>query len=217
MSGRGRWDWLQRVPMAVWMTAVWVLLWGHLTVANVLTGVLVSVLLLWVFPMPRVGFEGRVSLIGVVLLTGRLLVDVVRASVSVAIRALRWRQTPHGAVIRVPLRSESDLFLTLTAELTTLVPGSFVVEAHRFTGTLYLHVLDVTRPGALERARHDVFEQERRVMYAFATDADIEAAGFEPRPWRLRSRGGRTRTRMTRERSSYERGKVLPRDGEDES
>ncbi|UFU02763.1 Na+/H+ antiporter subunit E [Ruania suaedae] len=184
MSASGKWERLSQWPMAVWMTIVWVLLWGGVTPANVLSGLVVSALLLVIFPMPKVGFAGRWSVIGTVALLVRLLADIVRASIAVAVRVLRVRQNPRGAVIRVQLRSESDLVLTLTAELTSLVPGTLVVEAHRLTGMLYLHVLDVSQPGALERARASVLSQERRVMHALATDADIAIAGIAPRPWK---------------------------------
>ena len=46
-------------------------------------------------------------------------------------------------MIGVQLRNESDFYLALTAELSTLVPGSVVVEALKNSGTLYIHVLDV--------------------------------------------------------------------------
>lgn len=177
-------DWLRRWPMAVWMTIVWVLLWGDLTIANLLTGVLISFGLLRVMPMPRVGFGGHVSVIGVVALLARLLVDIVRASINVAAHALRLGRYPQGAVIRVKLASSSDLILTLTAELTVIVPGSIVVEAHRLTGMLYVHVLDVSAPGAVEKSRQGVLDQEKWLMYALATDADIAEAGYPPRPWK---------------------------------
>ena len=45
------------------------------------------------------------------------------------------------------LRSQSDLFLTVTAQLCSLVPGSIVVEAHRLSGLLYIHVFDVSDAG----------------------------------------------------------------------
>lgn len=179
-------DWLRRWPMAIWMIIVWVLLWGDLTVANIFTGVAVSLVLLRVMPMPKVGFEGRVSVIGVLVLLGRLLVDIVAASAQVAYQALRLGRQPRGAVIRVKLASSSDLILTLTAELTVIVPGSIVVEAHRLTGMLYVHLLDAHAPGAVEKARSTVLAQEKRVMYALATDADIAAAGYPPRPWKRR-------------------------------
>lgn|SRR5690625_506747 len=188
MRSPDAYDWLRRWPMAVWMTIVWVLLWGNLTVANAITGVVISFGLLRVMPMPRVGFDGHVSVIGTVVLLGRLLVDITRASINVAAHALRFGHYPKGAVMRVKLASTSDLVLTLTAELTVIVPGSIVVEAHRLTGMLYVHVLDASAPGAVEKARRGVLQQEKWVMYALAKDEDIAEAGYPPRPWRRRAR-----------------------------
>lgn len=191
----GTHDWLRRWPMAVWMIIVWMLLWGELTIANVVTGTVVAFVLLRVMPMPRVGFDGRVSIPGVLALLARLIVDIVLASAQVAYQALRFGRQPRGAVMRVKLASSSDLILTLTAELTVIVPGSIVVEAHRLTGMLYVHLLDAHSPGAVEKARKTVQEQEKRVMYALATDAEIAEAGYPPRPWkRRRAKNGQVQT-----------------------
>jgi multicomponent Na+:H+ antiporter subunit E len=68
--------------------------------------------------------------------------------------------------------------MTLTAELTSLVPGSLVVEAHRLTGMLYLHVLDVEQAGGVEQVRADTRALEARVLHAFASNDDLRAAGL---------------------------------------
>lgn len=169
------------VTATLWLTVVWVLLWGDLTVANVLCGVIVALAVTWLLPLPRVPFAGRLSPIGIVLLFARLAVDIVVASIHVSALALRLRQVPRGAVLRVELRSRSDLYLTLTADLCSVVPGSIIVEAHRATSTLYVHALDVAKEGALEHARAVVLEQEVRVLYALASDSEIAAAGLPPR------------------------------------
>ena len=169
------------VTATLWLTVVWVLLWGDLTVANVLCGVIVALAVTWLLPLPRVPFAGRPSPIGLVFLFGRLAVDIVVASIHVSALALRLRQVPRGAVLRVELRSRSDLYLTLTADLCSVVPGSIIVEAHRATSTLYVHALDVAKEGALEHARAVVLEQEVRVLYALASDSEIAAAGLPPR------------------------------------
>ena len=176
-----------RWPMVLWLTGVWVLLWGELSVANVVVGALVAIGLLTFFPMPKIGFEGRPWLPGIIVLVLKFAVDVVMASVQVARRAL-MKGEPHGAVIRVRLRSHSDLLLTITSQLCSLVPGSIIVEAHRLTGTLYVHVFDVDDSGGIDGARDHALTIERRVMYAFASDAEIEAAGLPPRNRLLRRR-----------------------------
>ncbi|GAB2612601.1 Na+/H+ antiporter subunit E [Pseudactinotalea suaedae] len=177
-----------RWPMVLWLAAVWVLLWGDLTVANVVVGLVLAVLLVTLLRMPKVGFEGRPWLPGIVVLVVWFLGDVVMASVQVAKKALSPGEPPHGAVIRVRLRSHSDLFLTITAQLCSLVPGSIIVEAHRLTGTLYVHVFDVAEAGGIDGARDHCLKVERRVLYAFATDEALAEAGLPPRRRLLRRR-----------------------------
>jgi len=161
-----------------WLTAVWVLLWGDLTVGNVLSGLVIAVLVTRGLRMAPIEFHGRFRPLGVLRLFSRFAADVVRASFEVSLIALRPGYVPHGAVIGVQLRSHSDLYLTLTAELSSLVPGSLVVEAHRLTGMLYLHVLDVRQSGGIEKARQAVLDQEERVLRAFASDEELAAAGL---------------------------------------
>ncbi len=164
----------------LWLTAVWVLLWGDLSIANILAGLVIALAVTAGLRMSPIDFHGRLRPWGVVRLVVRFLVDLVRASFEVSFLALRPRHVPHGAVIGVQLRSHSDLYLTMTAELCSLVPGSLVVEAHRLTGMLFLHVLDVELSGGIEKARQDVLDQEERVLRAFASDAELVEAGLEP-------------------------------------
>jgi len=171
----------RRVPVQlrslVWLTLVWVLLWGDLSVGNVLSGLAIAWVVSVVMPLPPIAAKGRVRPLALARLIGRFAVDVLVASVQVGIQAFRPRP-PLSAVIRVRLRSSSDLYLTLTAELCSLVPGSVVVEAHRLTGTLYLHVLDVGGTGGIEAARRRALDQEERVLRALASDAELAAAGL---------------------------------------
>jgi multicomponent Na+:H+ antiporter subunit E len=162
----------------VWLTVVWVFLWGDLTVGNVLAGLIIAMAVTTGLRMAPIDFHGRFRPLGVARLVVRFAADLVRASFEVSFIALRPRYVPHGAVIGVQLRSHSDLYLTLTAELASLVPGSLVVEAHRLTGMLYLHILDVEQSGGIEAARQAVLDQEERVMRAFASDEELLAAGL---------------------------------------
>ncbi|MDD9205068.1 Na+/H+ antiporter subunit E, partial [Georgenia sp. 10Sc9-8] len=110
----------------LWLTAVWVLLWGDLSLANVLGGVAVALAVTTLTPLPRTPFDGRFRPGGLVRLLARFALDVVVASVQVAWRAITGRPL-RGAVIRVRLRSHSDVYLSLTAGMTSLVPGSIVI------------------------------------------------------------------------------------------
>lgn len=191
MSPRGRRARL-RYPLAatLWLTAMWVLLWGDLSVGTVLAGLGVALLVGVVFPMPPVRVTGRLHVLPLLVLVALFLRDLVVASVQVVRLAFRFGRAPHSAVIGVQLRSPVDLYMTLTAELTSLVPGSVVVEAHRTTGMLYVHVLDVGIVHGLAAAREHVLENEARILRALASDEELAAAGLTRRAPR-RGRGER--------------------------
>ena len=166
-------------PTMVWLTVVWVLLWGDLRLGNVLAGLAIAFAVTVLLPLPAVASGGRLRPLGMVRLIAHFVRDLIVASVQVGVQAFQ-PGPPVSAVIRVQLRSPSDLYLTLTAELCSLVPGSIVVEAHRLTRTLYLHVLDVDTAGGVEAARQSVLDQEERVLRAIASDTQLAAAGLGP-------------------------------------
>ncbi|MCB7135097.1 Na+/H+ antiporter subunit E [Cellulosimicrobium marinum] len=162
----------------VWLTLVWVMLWGDLAWGTVVAGVLVGALVIVLFPLPSVATRGRLRPWHLLVLLARFVADLVTASFQVSALAIDPRRTPRGAVVGVRLRNPSDVYMTLTAELTSLVPGSLVVEAHRLTGMLYLHVLDLEQAGGVEQVRADALALEARVLHAFASNEDLRAAGL---------------------------------------
>lgn len=172
------------VASAVWLTAVWVLLWGTFSVGTALAGLGLALVVAGVFRLPPVRVDGRVHPIALLFLVWRFLVDLVVASAQVVGLALSPRRTPRSAVIGVQLRSRNELYMTLTSEITCLVPGSVVVEAHRTTGMLYVHVLDLGIAGGVETARRHVLDTEARVLRALASDAELADAHLARNPER---------------------------------
>ncbi len=210
MSGAGQTDRTDEADVArrrpslaavVVLTVTWSLLWDSVSLFIVLTGVLLSLGVFVMFPLPRIERDGHVRPLALARLVGRLLLDVVRSSVRVVGLAFA-RRTPRSAIIRVQLRSRSDLITTLTTELVSLVPGSIVLEVRRASSTLYLHVLDTVEPAALAQAAQDVLDAEARALRAFGTDAEIAAldAGtpLPGAPTRPRNPTRATPTRRTR-------------------
>lgn len=169
-------------PRAIGAIALaWVLLWDRVTPGNIVNGVLVGLLVTYAFPLPSIEFDGRLRPHRVLWLIVRFLGDLVVASWQV-MRLAFGRRRPTNAVIEVQLRSRSDFYLTITAELVALVPGSVVVDARRSTSVLYLHLLDVRPDGGIESQRAHVLAVERRVVRALGSPAEI-AAIEHGAPW----------------------------------
>lgn len=157
-------------PVLLWLTLVWVALWGDLSVANVLGGLAVALVVCLVFPLPTLRMRLHVRPHRLAWLVLRFLWDVVVASAQVTWLTLQLRRQPRNAVVEVDLTTDSDFVLTVVAEMVSLVPGSLVVEARQSTHTLFLHVLDAGDLQGVERMRSDVLALERRVLRAVGTD-----------------------------------------------
>lgn len=163
----------------LWLAIVWVLLWGEVTAANLAAGVLVALLVTEIAPFPTAYFDGRFRIWGFARLAAIFVKDLVSASFHQA-RFILTRKKPQGAVIRVKLRSESDAYLVITAGMSTLVPGSLVIDTDAESGTLYVHLFDVDMAGGIEAAHQSVLDLEERVLRAFASRSELVAAGFVP-------------------------------------
>jgi multicomponent Na+:H+ antiporter subunit E len=160
---------LQPTALA-WLTVVWVALWGDVSVANIVSGAALAVVVSLVFPLPPVHMRLRIRPLWLLWLVARFVYDVVVASVEVSWKVLTLREPPRNVVIEVNLRTPSDFVLTVVGEMTTLVPGSVVVEARRSSHTLFLHVLDARDEAGAERMRQATYALERRVVHAFGAD-----------------------------------------------
>jgi multicomponent Na+:H+ antiporter subunit E len=156
-----------------WLVAVWSLLWGEFTLGNLLGGALVAVVVLVFLPLPRVTFEGRLRPLALADLVVRFVIQLLVASVQVAWVAVRPGQPPRNAIIAVRLRVRSDLNLTLTAEVLSLLPGTLIVEADRSTGTLYVHVLDIRSAERVAETRARVLALEARLVRAVGSAAEL--------------------------------------------
>ena len=162
-------------PRAIATIALaWVLMWDRVTWGNVVNGVLVGVLVTYAFPLPSIEYHGRLRPHRLAWLVVRFLGDLVAASWQVLRLALSPRR-PRNAVIGVQLRSRSDFYLTLTAELIALVPGSVVIDARRSSSVLYLHLLDVRSAAAIEAQRRHVLVVEERVVRALGSREEVAA------------------------------------------
>ncbi|MBS4754263.1 Na+/H+ antiporter subunit E [Nocardioides sp. zg-ZUI104] len=159
-------------PMLLWLTVVWVVLWRDISPLTVLGGLVVATIACLVFPLPPLHVDVRVRPVALLVLVGRFVFDVVRASVQVAWVVLRPQRPLRNGIVEVNLRTPSDFVLTVVAEMTSLIPGSIVVEARRSTHTLFLHVLEVGDEAGAERFRRSVLAQEARVVRALGRHTD---------------------------------------------
>jgi multicomponent Na+:H+ antiporter subunit E len=172
-----------QLPLLAWLVLVWILLWGTWSWANVLSGVTVALVVMLVLPLPPVVGGTRVRPLPLLLYIGHFLVDLVVSGAQVAWRAIGPGGVQQGAIVRVQLRADSDLLLTVVAETVSLVPGSLVLDLDREEQLIAVHLLHVDDLADVERQKADVLAIEERIVRAFGTADDIAALGpGVPRP-----------------------------------
>jgi multicomponent Na+:H+ antiporter subunit E len=161
---------LVRPGIAVWLTAVWVGLWGSISVANLLGGLAVALALLTLLPLPEVPARGVVRPWGVARFLGYFAFDLVRASLQVIGLVLRPRKQLRQGVVAVEVVGASDQLLTLLGNAISLTPGTLTLEVDRERRILYVHLLQLDAdPGAVHRVRRDILRLERLAIGAIGS------------------------------------------------
>ncbi|GHH64421.1 putative cation antiporter subunit [Streptosporangium violaceochromogenes] len=160
-------------PGAVaWLAVTWLLLWGELTVGNVLGGLLAGVAVVWLLPLPAFDSGVRVHPVAAVAFLARFAWDLVFSSMRVAWWALRPGRPPVH-VVEVRLRTSSPVMTVLVVIALSALPGSLVLEADFPGRRLTLHVLGITGD-VRATVRADVTRLEGAIVAAFGTAADRE-------------------------------------------
>jgi multicomponent Na+:H+ antiporter subunit E len=162
--------------LGVWLVAIWLLLWNDLSVANVVSGVAVAVAVLSLSRLPKsfcVGSESgdrpRVSIPHLIYFGGYVLVKLVQANLVLAWEIVTpWRDRIHTGIVAVPLRTSSDLAMTVVANVITLTPGTVTIEAKGTPPVLYVHVLHLDD---IERVKAELLHLEELSVRAFGSRA----------------------------------------------
>jgi multicomponent Na+:H+ antiporter subunit E len=149
-----------------WLVAVWLLLWGDVTVANVLSGLIVAGLVVALAGSRRRG-QITVRPLAAVRFAAHFAVQLVVATAVVAWEVVTPRNRIRTAIVAVPLHGCSDAVATLIADTISLTPGTLTVEVDRQPLTLYVHVLHLRD---VEQVRRDVRRIEVLAVRAFGND-----------------------------------------------
>lgn len=156
-----------RTFVLVWLTVVWIWLWGDISFANVAGGVAVAVLIVFTLPLPRVPVEGRLHPLSLLYLLTVSTYYALESSVQVAWLAVRPARPPVTGVLRVQLAIQSDLVLVLLSDVINLIPGTVVLEIDPSRRTMLVHVLDIGTDHAVEKFYRTVRRLEELFIATF--------------------------------------------------
>ncbi len=167
-------------PLITWLVLVWMLLWGTWSWANLLSGLLVALTVLALLPLPHVVGGTRVRPLPLLAFLGHFVVDLFVSGAQVAWEAVRPGPPGRSAIVQVRLRADSDLLLTMLAEVLSLVPGSLVLDLDREEKVITLHLLNVRDLAAVDQEKESVLRAEDRLVRAFGSPADVARLTASP-------------------------------------
>ena len=167
------------LPLLIWLVIVWGALWQDFSPGNLLFGAIIAVMVAKFFYLPPVELSGRFNVLRAFAFAMMFLGKVVAASFLVLYLATVKGPKVRSAVVAVPLRSRSDLMVTATGHVISLIPGSLVVEVDRSTSTLYLHALNIYTEADIEEIRQEVQRIEAGLIRIMGTHQEVEELGKE--------------------------------------
>lgn len=121
------------------LVGAWCALWGGVSVANVLAGTVVAIVVTLAAGVEP--GQGGIHLLPLAHFVWLVAVDLVASTVSVAWEILTPTDYTDEAIIAVDTPVESRAHLLMLVVAVTVTPGTAVVDSDAETGRLYLHVL----------------------------------------------------------------------------
>jgi len=163
---------LLRAWVLCWLILVWILLWGSVSAANILSGLTIALIITLLLPLPTVPIEGRVHPLSLLRLVLQIAGYLVLSSFQLAWLAVKPGPPPLSAVLRAHLALKSDLVLALAVNIINLTPGTIVLEIDQVRRMIYIHVIDVGSERSVNRFYRQVAEIERLLIRSFERDED---------------------------------------------
>lgn len=164
---------MRRLPYLAYLVAIWVALWGEISLANVLSGLVVAGGLLALFPSAGPGPVRYLRPLRGLKFAGYFLYKLCESTVIVAWEVLSPGSRINEGIVAVPVTGASDAVVTLVANSISLTPGTLTIEVRREPATLYIHVLHLR---SIEATRLEILELERLALDAFGSPEAIERA-----------------------------------------
>jgi multicomponent Na+:H+ antiporter subunit E len=158
------------------LVVMWVLAWGDLSVANVVSGALISGALLVVFPVARlpVGAGHTVRPLAALRLLVAFGFELLVSNLAMARDVLLGQKRLRTGILACPLRVDSDGVATFLTNLLSLTPGAMPIEVTHGPPVIYVHVL---RMHDRDRLLANVRRFETLIVRAFGSPAELAACG----------------------------------------
>jgi multicomponent Na+:H+ antiporter subunit E len=161
----------RRIAAVAALVGVWVLGWGELSLANVLSGVLVALAVLALFPLGALPeLHGQtVRPVAALHLAGYFVVELVQSNISMVRDLLGHRSRIRTGIVAYPLRVDSFALMTFLANVVSLSPGTMPIEFDDAEGQPKVVYIHITRMYERDAVVRKVARYEELAIRAFGS------------------------------------------------
>lgn len=142
------------------LTLVWVALTGNFTLPNFFFGFVLNFFILWLVTRGRRGTKYFRILPKVISFFFFFLYELVKANIQVAIEVITPNFQMKPGIVELPLTAESDMEITLLANLISLTPGTLSLDVSSDKKSLFVHAMYVYDKEKFIRSIKNGFERK---------------------------------------------------------
>ena len=165
------------------LVVLWLLAWGELTVANVLSGIAVAAVVLLAFPPRRsenrVHARVRLRPVAALRLGAYVMSQLVVSNILMTRQILSRRPDVRPGVLAHRLRAPSDEVVTVMTSIISLSPGTMTADVDERSSTIFVHFFRL-RDVDGARASLDHLEQLVTNALGFSKDDPVPAVEESP-------------------------------------
>ena len=153
------------------LTLTYALVLGSFAPSDLLLGAALSAALLFVFrsfvfghPDHEAGSLPRrmAAFVPFVLVA---IWDILRGTWEVSLVTLHVRELTTSGVVSVPVGERTETGVAVSALVSTLSPGTFLIDVDQERGTMLIHTIDASDPDAVRRAHQNFYERYQKRVF----------------------------------------------------
>jgi len=123
------------------LAIAWTLLTGELIVENFIEGLIIGYIILWISKSALNSTKYFKKIPTVIGFFFYFIKELIVANLKVAFDILTPKDYMQPGIVAVPLDAETDMEITLLANLITLTPGTLSLDVSTDKKVLYIHTL----------------------------------------------------------------------------
>ncbi len=125
----------------IFLTFVWVALTGDFSFENYVFGFFLSFHILWLITSGRSKSKYFIIVPKLILLLVFFLYELVKANLEVAYEVITPKLNMTPGIIMVPLDVQSNMGITLLANMISLTPGTLSIDVSNDRKVLFVHAM----------------------------------------------------------------------------